>query len=87
MLRLVSLLGLICLLLEAWGMSEDRRKVPWRILALGLGLQFAIPFEDPQQLARPPGGVLAAALQQGLDHAASAAAPACSPPTGIRRIQ
>jgi CNT family concentrative nucleoside transporter len=42
MLRLVSLLGLACILLLAWSLSENRRKVPWRIVAWGLGLQFTI---------------------------------------------
>lgn len=42
MLRLVSLLGLLVILMCAWGLSEDRRRVPWRILAWGLGLQFAL---------------------------------------------
>ena len=42
MLRLVSLLGLICIVLLAWAISEDRRKVSWRIVAWGIGLQFAV---------------------------------------------
>lgn len=42
MWRLMSLIGLVSLILVAWGMSENRRKVPWRILAWGLGLQFVI---------------------------------------------
>ena len=37
--RLVSVLGLIVLLLLAWAMSVDRRRVDWRLLAWGLGLQ------------------------------------------------
>jgi len=37
--RLVSLFGLVVMLLIAWAFSVDRRVVPWRILAWGLGLQ------------------------------------------------
>src|SRR5690606_34542645 len=33
---------LIAMLAAAWGLSENRRAVPWRVLAWGLGLQFAI---------------------------------------------
>jgi concentrative nucleoside transporter, CNT family len=38
--RLVSILGLGVLLLIAWGLSVDRRAVPFRLIAWGLGLQF-----------------------------------------------
>jgi len=37
-----SALGLVCLILFAWILSESRRNVPWRMIAAGLGLQFAI---------------------------------------------
>ncbi|HUH12789.1 MAG TPA: Na+ dependent nucleoside transporter N-terminal domain-containing protein, partial [Longimicrobiales bacterium] len=37
--RLQSLLGLAILLLIAWGLSVDRRIVPWRVLVWGLSLQ------------------------------------------------
>ncbi|HUG42243.1 MAG TPA: nucleoside transporter C-terminal domain-containing protein [Longimicrobiales bacterium] len=37
--RLVSVLGLIAILLIAWALSVERRRVDWRILAWGLGLQ------------------------------------------------
>jgi CNT family concentrative nucleoside transporter len=40
--RFVSLLGLAFFLLLAWGLSESRRKVPWRILVWGLALQFGL---------------------------------------------
>ena len=40
-MRFVSLLGLIVMLVIAWALSENRRKVPWRIVLWGLGLQFA----------------------------------------------
>jgi len=37
-----SAFGLLCLVCFAWLMSENRRLVPWRMIAAGLGLQFAI---------------------------------------------
>jgi len=40
-MRLVSLLGLIVMLVIAWALSENRRKVPWRIVLWGVGLQLA----------------------------------------------
>src|SRR3990172_78294 len=38
-LRLVSVLGLVVLLAIGWGLSTDRRAVPWRVIGWGLGLQ------------------------------------------------
>jgi len=40
-LQCVSLLGLVTLLALAWGLSEHRRRFPWRTVLWGLGLQFA----------------------------------------------
>ena len=40
-LRAISLLGLVMMMAIAWAMSEDRRRVSWRIVGWGLGLQFA----------------------------------------------
>jgi concentrative nucleoside transporter, CNT family len=37
--RLVSLLGIVALLVIGWLLSVDRRVIPWRIIAWGLGLQ------------------------------------------------
>ena len=37
--RLVSVLGMAALLLIGWLLSVDRRAVPWRVVAWGLGLQ------------------------------------------------
>jgi CNT family concentrative nucleoside transporter len=37
--RLVSLLGMFVLLTIGWLLSTDRRLVPWRVLAWGIGLQ------------------------------------------------
>ena len=38
--RLRGLLGLGLLALAAWAMSANRRRVPWRVVLWGLGLQF-----------------------------------------------
>ncbi len=40
-LRLMSLVGLVVMMAIAWALSEDHRKVNWRIIGWGLGLQFA----------------------------------------------
>jgi concentrative nucleoside transporter, CNT family len=39
-LRLVSLLGLFTLLFIAWALSNNRRAIPWRTVAVGTLLQF-----------------------------------------------
>jgi CNT family concentrative nucleoside transporter len=41
-LRLVSALGLVGLIAIAWLFSTQRRIVPWRVIAWGLGLQLAL---------------------------------------------
>jgi CNT family concentrative nucleoside transporter len=38
--RLMSLVGMLFLLGVAWAMSSNRRKIPWRLVIWGLGLQF-----------------------------------------------
>lgn len=38
-LRLVSFLGLFCMIGIAWVLSESRRSIPWRLLLWGVGLQ------------------------------------------------
>ena len=40
MLRLISLLGLFVLLALAWGLSNNRRRFPWRTVIWGMALQF-----------------------------------------------
>ena len=40
MLRLTSLLGLVVLLALAWGLSNNRRRFPWRTVLWGMALQF-----------------------------------------------
>jgi len=37
-----GLLGIAVLLLLAWAISEDRFRVPWRLVAAGVALQFAL---------------------------------------------
>lgn len=37
--RLRSLVGLLLLAVAAWAMSTDRGRIPWRVVAWGLGLQ------------------------------------------------
>jgi concentrative nucleoside transporter, CNT family len=37
--RLLSVLGLVAMLALAWLLSVDRRRVPWRVVGWGLGLQ------------------------------------------------
>ncbi len=39
--RLRSLLGLLVLGMVAWGLSTDRSRIPWRVVAWGVALQFA----------------------------------------------
>ena len=38
--RLRGLLGLVLLAVAAWGLSVNRRRIPWRVVLWGLGLQF-----------------------------------------------
>ncbi len=41
-LILQSAAGIAAFILVAWLVSEDRRSIPWRVVAVGLGLQFLI---------------------------------------------
>ena len=43
-LKLISLLGIVSFLGLAWAMSSNRRQVPWRVVAWGMGLQLIIGF-------------------------------------------
>ena len=43
-LKLTSLLGLIVLLGIAWFLSENRKRIPWKTVFWGLGLQFGFAF-------------------------------------------
>ena len=40
--RLVSALGLLAMLAVAWAVSSDRRRVPWRTVGWGLGIQLGL---------------------------------------------
>ncbi len=40
--RLVSFVGLLGMVVLAWGMSENRRAVPWRVVVWGLALQLLL---------------------------------------------
>lgn len=39
-LRLLSLLGTVALMAIAWAFSTDRKRIAWRVVAWGVGLQF-----------------------------------------------
>src|SRR5689334_16521219 len=40
--RVVSAAGLLVLVAIAWLLSEDRKRVPWRLAAIATALQFAL---------------------------------------------
>ena len=61
--RLISACGIVVLLTLAWLLSEQRRKVPWRIVFWGLGLQFAMAVFV---LRTPVGAWLFQALNDGV---------------------
>lgn len=42
--RFIGLLGIVSLLGIAWVFSDDRRRIPWRIVVWGIGLQFLFTF-------------------------------------------
>ena len=42
MLILQSLFGLVVIVRISWLLSENRKAIPWRIVAIGLGLQFLL---------------------------------------------
>jgi len=66
-LRLVSTLGLVAMIAIAWALSFDRRRMPWRTVGFGLGLQLLVAV----LLLGSGAGVLvfhaATALVQGLE--------------------
>ena len=41
---LQGLLGILTIVLLAWAASEDRRAIPWRLVAVGLIVQLAVAF-------------------------------------------
>ena len=60
-----GLLGILVLLLVAWALSEDRRRIPWRTVLGGLGLQWGLAL----LLLRAPG---TKRVLLGLNHVADA---------------
>ena len=40
--RIISLCGLIAMVALAWSLSENRRRVDWRLVGIGMGLQAAL---------------------------------------------
>src|SRR5256885_16757706 len=50
--RAVSALGFLAWMVLAWALSEDRRAVPWRTVAWGIGLQLGLGL----LLLKPPFG-------------------------------
>jgi CNT family concentrative nucleoside transporter len=54
-LKLQSAVGLAVFLLLCWALSENRKRIPWRVLAWGLGLQVIIALAV---LKSPPGQAL-----------------------------
>ncbi|MHB8524192.1 MAG: NupC/NupG family nucleoside CNT transporter [Limisphaerales bacterium] len=40
-LKFISLLGMVAMIAMAWALSNNRKRIPWRTVAWGMGLQFA----------------------------------------------
>jgi CNT family concentrative nucleoside transporter len=73
-LRAVSALGLVAMIALAWALSLERRRMPWRTVLFGLGLQLAVALV---LLETPAGRVFfraATALVAGLDRYSGAGA-------------
>ncbi len=64
-----GLLGIAALLLFAWGISEDRRRVPWRVVVVGVVLQFALALAF---LKFPPASAAFLLLNRGVEALQSA---------------
>src|SRR5439155_1110545 len=67
-----GLLGIGVILLLAWGLSEDRARIPWRVVAVGVLLQFGLALLF---LTFPPAGAVFLLLNravEGLQHATEA---------------
>ena len=65
LLRLLSALGLVGLLIVAWGLSTNRRRFPWRTVAWGLALQISFALFI---LRTPFGEASFTAAQQIVNH-------------------
>jgi len=73
-LRAISAFGLLAMIAFAWGLSLERRRMPWRTVVFGLGLQLAVALV---LLETPAGRVFfraATALVAGLDRYSGAGA-------------
>jgi CNT family concentrative nucleoside transporter len=64
-----GLLGIAVLLLFAWGLSEDRFHVPWRVVWVGVALQFALALVF---LKFPPAAAIFLLLNRGVEALQSA---------------
>lgn len=62
-LRLMSFAGLLALIALAWALSENRSKIPWRLVAWGVALQFAMGLLI---LQTPVKGVLFSAMDKAV---------------------
>ena len=71
-----GLLGILVLLLVAWALSEDRRRIPWRTVLGGLGLQWGLAL----LLLRAPG---TKRVLLGLNHVADAVQAASEAGSGF----
>jgi CNT family concentrative nucleoside transporter len=63
-LRAVSALGLVTMVAIAWSISMDRRRVPWRTVAFGIGIQFALALV---LLKTPAGQLFFAGANRGVE--------------------
>jgi CNT family concentrative nucleoside transporter len=64
-----GLLGIAAILLLAWGVSEDRARVPWRIVMAGVALQFGLALLF---LKFPPAGAAFLLLNRAVEGLQSA---------------
>src|SRR2546430_1763548 len=64
-----GLLGIGVILLLAWGLSEDRARIPWRVVVAGVVLQFGLAFLF---LTFPPAGAAFLLLNRAVDGLQSA---------------
>src|SRR6266478_3067082 len=64
-----GLLGIAVILLLAWGLSEDRARIPWRVVAVGVLLQFGLALLF---LTFPPAGAAFLLLNRAVEGLQSA---------------
>ena len=69
--RLQSFFGIFLLLGIAWGLSNDRSSIPWRIIGWGLSLQFIFfEYRNRRFLRHIPAGNIFKHLLQLITHQA-----------------